>query len=95
MLFGGVGGGRMDCRVCKPAGDVLVRFAGSVGQIGGGYSHESEHDLAAMVSDFLENGSAGAESWCSSDSDSGFSDLAHLADEILVIFFLLFLLLLF
>ncbi|EYU38441.1 hypothetical protein ABFS82_14G075600 [Erythranthe guttata] len=36
----------------------------------------SEHDLAAMVSDFLEIGSAGSDSWCSSDCDSGFSDLA-------------------
>ncbi|PPD78480.1 hypothetical protein GOBAR_DD24583 [Gossypium barbadense] len=37
-----------------------------------------------MVSDFLENngGSAGADSWCSSDSESGFSDLIHLADKI-------------
>ncbi|OMO96850.1 hypothetical protein COLO4_15047 [Corchorus olitorius] len=37
-----------------------------------------------MVSDFLENncGSAGADSWCSSDSESGFSDLLHLADKI-------------
>ncbi|KAI3461545.1 hypothetical protein Pfo_018208 [Paulownia fortunei] len=42
----------------------------------------SEHDLAAMVNDFLEIGSAGTESWCSSDSDSGFSDLAYLADRI-------------
>lgn len=50
--------------------------------IGGGFSHESEHDLALMVSDFLENGSAGTDSLCSSDSDSGFSDLAHLADKI-------------
>ncbi|TYI30533.1 hypothetical protein ES332_A05G395000v1 [Gossypium tomentosum] len=49
-----------------------------------GFSHESEHDLALMVSDFLENnaGSAGADSWCSSDSDSGFSDLIHVADKI-------------
>ncbi|KAL5734707.1 hypothetical protein ACOSP7_032568 [Xanthoceras sorbifolium] len=52
------------------------------GGIGGGFSHESEHDLALMVTDFWENGSAGADSWCSSDSDSGFSDLAHLADKI-------------
>ncbi|XP_044507477.1 uncharacterized protein LOC123226956 [Mangifera indica] len=50
--------------------------------IGGGFSHESEHDLALMVSDFLENGSGGTDSRCSSDSDSGFSDLAHLADKI-------------
>ncbi|KAJ9160123.1 hypothetical protein P3X46_025554 [Hevea brasiliensis] len=56
---------------------------GIAGQIGGGFSHESEHDLALMVSDFLENGcSSGADSWCSSDSESGLSDLHHLADKI-------------
>ncbi|KAJ6772762.1 hypothetical protein OIU74_018886 [Salix koriyanagi] len=56
---------------------------GIVGKIGGGFSHESEHDLALMVSDFLENGcSSGADSWCSSDSDSGLSDLHHLGDKI-------------
>ncbi|KAM1020013.1 hypothetical protein ACFX13_042063 [Malus domestica] len=68
----------MDCRVvCMAGGDVWMR-----GQIGGGFSHESEHDLALMVTDFLENGSVGAESWCSSDSDSALSDLGHLADKI-------------
>uniref|UniRef100_A0A7N0UCI8 Plant-specific domain TIGR01615 family protein n=1 Tax=Kalanchoe fedtschenkoi TaxID=63787 RepID=A0A7N0UCI8_KALFE len=67
----------MDCGVCSPAEDMWRVMAG--GQIG---SHESEHDLAVMVSDFMENGSGGADSWCSSDSDSGFSDLAHLADTI-------------
>ncbi|PWA41591.1 PDDEXK-like protein [Artemisia annua] len=37
----------------------------------------------AMVSDFLENGSScGADSRCSSDSDSGFCELANLADKI-------------
>ncbi|XWS65994.1 hypothetical protein CRYUN_Cryun05aG0162000 [Craigia yunnanensis] len=48
------------------------------------FSHESEHDLALMVSDFLENngGSAGGDSWCSSEGESGFSDLIHLADKI-------------
>ncbi|CAL0308292.1 unnamed protein product [Lupinus luteus] len=67
----------MDYRVCvSAAGDLWV----SVG--GGGFSHESEHDLAMMVSDFLENGSSGAESLCSSDSDSGHSDFSHLADKI-------------
>uniref|UniRef100_A0A6N2NCF5 DUF506 domain-containing protein n=1 Tax=Salix viminalis TaxID=40686 RepID=A0A6N2NCF5_SALVM len=56
---------------------------GIVGKIGGGFSHESEHDLAVMVSDFLENGcSSGADSWCSSDSDSGLSDLHLLGDKI-------------
>ncbi|CAL1387341.1 unnamed protein product [Linum trigynum] len=57
---------------------------GIVGQIGGGFSHESENDLALLVSDFLENGgsSGGAESWCSSDSESGLSDLHSLAHKI-------------
>ena len=76
----------MDCRVCVAGGDLWVKLSGigGRGQMGG-FSHESEHDLALMVSDFLENGSGGAESRCSSDSDSGVSDLAHLADKILVI----------
>ncbi|XP_038890316.1 uncharacterized protein LOC120079931 [Benincasa hispida] len=79
----------MDCRICVASGDLWVKVGGRVGGgIGGvvgqmgGFSHESEHDLALMVSDFLENGSGGAESWCSSDSDSGVSDLAHLAEKI-------------
>ncbi|XP_057980581.1 uncharacterized protein LOC131166247 [Malania oleifera] len=77
----------MDCRVCSAtAGDLWVRMPGGggqyVGQIGG-FSHESEHDLAVMVSDFLENGSGGTDSRCSSDSDPGFSDIAVLADRIL------------
>lgn len=86
---GGRGGGDGDCRICLSAGDLWVRVAGAdgggefVGQVGG-FSHESEHDLAVMVSDFLENGSGGAESRYSSDSDSGFSDLGHLAERVLV-----------
>ena len=72
----------MDCRVLVPGGDPWVR-----GQIGGGLSHESEHDLALMVSDFLENGSCGTDSWCSSDTESTLSDLAHLAEKIPVSFF--------
>ncbi|CAO2817161.1 unnamed protein product [Amaranthus hypochondriacus] len=77
----------MEVRVCSPAGDIWRRnIAVGSGPGGGGerkYSHESEHDLAVMVSDFLENnGSCGADSWCSSDSDSGFSDLHYLADKI-------------
>uniref|UniRef100_A0A5B7AMD7 Plant-specific domain TIGR01615 family protein n=1 Tax=Davidia involucrata TaxID=16924 RepID=A0A5B7AMD7_DAVIN len=76
----------MDCGVCAPTGDLWLRLAGGdggqqVGQIGL-FSHESEHDLAVMVSDFLENGSGGTDSRYSSDSDSGFCDLAHLADKI-------------
>lgn len=81
------GGTEGDCRICAAAGDLWVKLArgeGSefVGQIGG-FSHESEHDLAVMVSDFLENGSGGAESRYSSDSDSGFPDPNLLAEKIL------------
>ncbi|CAO2167876.1 unnamed protein product [Urochloa humidicola] len=39
-------------------------------------SHDSDMDLATLVTDFLENGaSAGGDSRASSDSDSGLSDL--------------------
>lgn len=84
------GGGDRDCRICAAAGDFWLKFAGGegrefAGQIGG-FSHESEHDLAVMVRDFWENGSSGNESRYSSDSDSGCSDLAHLADRVLVSF---------
>ncbi|KAL6969008.1 hypothetical protein U1Q18_022171 [Sarracenia purpurea var. burkii] len=78
----------MDCRVCQATGDLWLRMAGGGGGGGqyasqiGGFSHESDHDLAAMVRDFLENGSAGTDSRYSSDSDSGFCDLLHLADSI-------------
>ncbi|CAM8960727.1 unnamed protein product [Rhodiola kirilowii] len=73
----------MDCGVCSPVGDVWMRIPGDgARKIGGGFSYESEYDLAFMVSDFLENGSGGADSRCSSDSDSGHSDLAQLADKI-------------
>ncbi|OVA05927.1 Protein of unknown function DUF506 [Macleaya cordata] len=74
----------MDCRVCNADADLLFRLIGEgkfVGKIGG-FSRESEHDLAVMVSDFLENGSSGPDSRCSSDSESGFSELNHLADKI-------------
>ncbi|GAA0172355.1 hypothetical protein LIER_43925 [Lithospermum erythrorhizon] len=60
-----------------------------IGGDGGGYSNESDHDLAAMVSEFLEVGSAEVSeslSYSSSDSDSCFSDLAFLANEISVSF---------
>ncbi|KAJ1443197.1 hypothetical protein SESBI_00483 [Sesbania bispinosa] len=71
----------MDYRVCVAAGgDLLVSIGG--GKISGGFSHESEHDLAMMVSDFLENGSCGADSWCSSDGESGLSDFANLAEKV-------------
>lgn len=82
----------MDCRVCTADADLLFRLIGEgklAGKIGG-FSRESEHDLAVMVSDFLENGSSGPDSRCSSDSESGFSDLNHLADKISVSFNLIF-----
>ncbi|KAK4579159.1 hypothetical protein RGQ29_029013 [Quercus rubra] len=80
----------MDCKVCVSTGDWWLMKGGGGGGGGGGQivggglslSQESEHDLALMVSDFLENGSGGTESWCSSDSDSGLSDLSLLADKI-------------
>ncbi|PSS14244.1 Importin-5 like [Actinidia chinensis var. chinensis] len=66
-------------------------LSGWLGRIGGcdrgqlgGFSHESENDLGILVRDFIENGSCGNESWYSSDSDSGSSDLALLADKILL-----------
>lgn len=74
---GGRNGSREgDLRIYTTARDLM-------GQIGG-CSHESEHDLELMVSDFMENGSGSAESRYSSDSDSGFSDLAHLAEKVQV-----------
>nr|DAD26426.1 TPA_asm: hypothetical protein HUJ06_027894 [Nelumbo nucifera] len=78
--------GGKDCRAYVAAGNLWLRLVGSggaplVGKVDA-FSHESEHDLGLMVSDFLENGSSGADSRCSSDSDSSFSDIAHLADKI-------------
>lgn len=71
----------MDCTVCTPIPEIFL--SGKIGELGGGFSHESEHDLAVMVSEFLENGgSGGAESWCSSDGESGLCDLAQVADNI-------------
>ncbi|KAI6668987.1 hypothetical protein NL676_003872 [Syzygium grande] len=71
----------MDCTVCAPVTENLL--SRKIGELGGGFSHESEHDLAVMVGEFLENGgSGGAESWCSSDSESGLCDLAQLAESI-------------
>ena len=88
MLPESADGRGMDCGVYSPVGDIWKRAAsgGGVGGVAPHFSHDSEHDLAAMVSDFLENGSGGADTWCSSDSDSGFSDLVHLADKISVFF---------
>lgn len=46
-------------------------------------SYESEHDLAAMVQDFMENGSSGQEVGCySSDSDSGTTNILKLVESI-------------
>ncbi|KAJ6824643.1 uncharacterized protein M6B38_381425 [Iris pallida] len=84
-----VAGGDEECRICASA-STAVSVAAAVGVVAvgdlaaRGFSHESEHDLAVMVSDFLENGSSGAESWYSSDSESGFSDLHHLAERVLI-----------
>lgn len=50
-------------------------------------SHDGERDLGLMVTDFIETGgggSGGADSWCSSDSDSGFPDSSYLSDKIQV-----------
>jgi len=89
----------MDCRVYAAAVDGWLRVGrgggASGGRVGGlrqmadGFSHESENDLAAMVRDFLENGSAGTDSGCSTDSDSSFCELAHLADKISVSIFII------
>lgn len=73
--------------------DLLDNMRLHGGDVGGDFccrSAGSEHDLAAMVNDFIEFGSTGAESWCSSDTDSGFSDLAFLAEKISVSRFSLF-----
>ncbi|KAK3163146.1 hypothetical protein QOZ80_1BG0098210 [Eleusine coracana subsp. coracana] len=71
-----VGGG-------SPVSDLWLRTAAAPEGFRS-HSHESDMDLAMLVSDFLENGaSAAGDSRASSDSsDSGLSDLAHLADEI-------------
>lgn len=50
---------------------------------GGVVSYESEHDLAMMVSEFMENGNCGGtDSRYSSDSDCGLPELVQLADKI-------------
>lgn len=73
----------MDCRVITPMGDPWANLAAGSSGGGGGFSQESELDLAIMVSDFLENEhSGGAEYSSSSDSDSALSDLAQLAEKI-------------
>ncbi|KAF8087119.1 hypothetical protein N665_0598s0003 [Sinapis alba] len=52
-------------------------------------SLNGEHDLGLMVTDFLETGGVGSgggggDSWCSSNSDSGFPDPSYLSDTIQV-----------
>ena len=76
----------MDFGVYEAAtfGGLWARVGGGSGGGEGEFSCESEHDLAVMVSDFLEDGSGGTDSRYSSDSDSGFCDLAHLAHNISV-----------
>ncbi|CAJ2628197.1 unnamed protein product [Trifolium pratense] len=76
----------IDIDVCVAADGDLWVSVGSAGAPIGKFSVESEHDLANMVTDFLENaGSFGADSWCSSDSESCLSDFSHLAEKIQVI----------
>ncbi|KAG6404448.1 hypothetical protein SASPL_136696 [Salvia splendens] len=73
-------GDGMNCGIYRSSSNELWPKQASGG---GGVSHESEHDLALMVNDFLENGnSCGADSRYSSDSDSSLSDLLQLADKI-------------
>jgi hypothetical protein len=48
----------------------------------GSHSHDSDTDLAMLVTDFLENGAG--DSRATSDNESALSDLAHLADNITV-----------
>lgn len=83
----------MDCGVYATAtgGELSYYRMAAGGGDDGVYSHESEHDLAVMVSDFLENGSGDSHRYNSSDSDSSFSDLPSLADNIKVFFLLVFL----
>jgi hypothetical protein len=69
----------------SPVPDLLLRTAAPAAF--GSHSHDSDMDLAMLVTDFLESGgSAGGDSRASSDSDSGLPDLAHLADNISVLF---------
>ncbi|XP_051116603.1 uncharacterized protein LOC127241532 [Andrographis paniculata] len=70
----------MDCKIYAPPSDEFwTRHSGG----GDGRSHDSEHDLAMMVRDFVENGnSGGTDSKYSSDSDSSLPDLPQLADNI-------------
>lgn len=80
-----------ECLLCAPDtgvvwdGNALLEGRASIGDGCGDFSLESEHDLAALVTDFLENGSSSGDSyWGSTDSDNGFSDLGFLAEKISV-----------
>jgi hypothetical protein len=74
----------------SPVGELWLRTRGAAAAEGhggsshggGSSSHESELDLAMLVSDFLEGGSG--DSRGSSDGEPGLADLAHLADKISV-----------
>jgi len=44
----------------------------------GSHSHDSDTDLAMLVTDFLENGAGDARA--TSDNEAALSDLTHLAD---------------
>ncbi|KAL3521101.1 hypothetical protein ACH5RR_019250 [Cinchona calisaya] len=73
----------MDCKVYAASEDFLWRARPGVAGGGGFSPTESEHDLAMMVSEFLEYGSSGGnDSRYSSDSESGLCDIANLADKI-------------
>ncbi|KAH9320728.1 hypothetical protein KI387_015367 [Taxus chinensis] len=64
--------------VVVPAGG-LLNLVADHGEKG---SHESDHDLATMVRDFIENGSAGQDCSChNSDSDSGTASILKLGES--------------
>jgi hypothetical protein len=69
----------------SPVPDLWLRTAAADG-FASSHSHDGDCDLAMLVTDFLENGAAAGsgDSRNSSDSESGLSDLAHLADTISV-----------
>ncbi|KZV58501.1 hypothetical protein F511_23754 [Dorcoceras hygrometricum] len=73
----------MDCGVWVASGVWTNQMVDGRGGGGGVVSYESEHDLAMMVSEFMENGNGGGtDSRYSSDSDSGLPELVQLADKI-------------
>ncbi|KAF7040824.1 hypothetical protein CFC21_050699 [Triticum aestivum] len=79
---------RVSPRGGSPVGDLWLRTRGGGDGPGGSQhgSHESDMDLAMLVSDFLEGGGGGGgggDSRGSSDGEpGGLHDLAHLADKI-------------